>query len=46
MRIDQIISEAEEPVFSFELFPPKSDAGERVLGLALESLRQLGPAFV
>jgi methylenetetrahydrofolate reductase (NADPH) len=46
MRIDQIIAEAEEPIFSFEFFPPKSDAGERVLGLALESLRQLEPAFV
>jgi methylenetetrahydrofolate reductase (NADPH) len=46
VRIDQIISDAEEPVFSFEFFPPKSDAGERVLGLALESLRQLSPAFV
>jgi methylenetetrahydrofolate reductase (NADPH) len=46
MRIDQIISDADEPVFSFEFFPPKSDAGERVLGLALESLRQLDPAFV
>jgi methylenetetrahydrofolate reductase (NADPH) len=46
MRIDQIIEQAEEPVFSFEFFPPKSDAGERVLGLALESLRQLEPAFV
>src|SRR5665648_278327 len=46
MRIDQIISDAPEPVFSFEFFPPKSDAGERVLGLALESLRQLEPAFV
>jgi len=46
MRIDQIISEREEPVFSFEFFPPKSDAGERVLGLALESLRQLEPDFV
>ncbi len=46
MRIDQIIAEADEPVFSFEFFPPKSDAGERVLGLALESLRQLGPDFV
>jgi methylenetetrahydrofolate reductase (NADPH) len=46
MRIDQIIAEHEEPVFSFEFFPPKSDAGERVLGLALESLRQLGPDFV
>ncbi len=46
MRIDRILEEAEEPVFSFEFFPPKSDAGERVLGLALESLRQLEPAFV
>ena len=33
-------------MFSFEFFPPKSDAGERVLGLALESLRQLEPDFV
>jgi len=46
MRIDQILSEADEPIFSFEFFPPKSDAGERVLGLALESLRQLEPSFV
>ncbi len=46
MRIDQIIAETDEPVFSFEFFPPQSDAGERVLGLALESLRQLGPDFV
>jgi methylenetetrahydrofolate reductase (NADPH) len=46
MRIDQILEEATEPIFSFEFFPPKSDAGERVLGLALESLRQLAPAFV
>jgi methylenetetrahydrofolate reductase (NADPH) len=46
VRIDQVLTEAEEPVFSFEFFPPKSDAGERVLGLALESLRQLEPAFV
>jgi methylenetetrahydrofolate reductase (NADPH) len=49
MRIDQILEQArqdERPVFSFEFFPPKSDAGERVLGLALESLRQLEPDFV
>ncbi len=46
MRIDQILERADEPVFSFEFFPPKSDAGERVLGLALESLRQLAPDFV
>src|ERR1700748_128908 len=46
MRIDQILAEADEPIFSFEFFPPRSDAGERVLGLALESLRQLSPSFV
>ncbi len=46
MRIDEILEGAQEPVFSFEFFPPKTDAGERVLGLALESLRQLDPAFV
>ncbi|HWE15074.1 MAG TPA: methylenetetrahydrofolate reductase [NAD(P)H] [Solirubrobacteraceae bacterium] len=46
MRIDRIIEQAEEPIFSFEFYPPKTDAGERVLGLALESLRQLDPAFV
>ncbi len=46
MRIDQILEEADEPIFSFEFFPPKTDEGERVLGLALESLRQLEPDFV
>ena len=46
MRIDRIIEAAERPVFSFEFFPPRSDAGERVLGQALESLRGLSPDFV
>ncbi|MEA2212514.1 MAG: methylenetetrahydrofolate reductase [Solirubrobacteraceae bacterium] len=46
MRIDEILAQAEEPVFSFEFFPPKTDDGERVLGAALESLRQFEPDFV
>jgi methylenetetrahydrofolate reductase (NADPH) len=46
MRIDEILEHAQEPVFSFEFFPPKTDDGERILGLALESLRQLEPDFV
>jgi methylenetetrahydrofolate reductase (NADPH) len=46
VRIDRIIERAEQPVFSFEFFPPRTDAGERVLGQALESLRQLSPDFV
>lgn len=41
-----MLAGADRPLFSFELYPPKSDAGERVLGLALESLRQLDPDFV
>jgi methylenetetrahydrofolate reductase (NADPH) len=46
MRIDEILARADEPIFSFEFFPPKTDDGERVLGLALESLRQFEPDFV
>jgi methylenetetrahydrofolate reductase (NADH) len=46
MRIDEILAQAETPIFSFEFFPPRSDEGERVLGIALESLRQLDPDFV
>jgi len=46
VRIDRLLEKADEPLFSFEFFPPRSDAGERVLGLALESLRQLSPDFV
>jgi methylenetetrahydrofolate reductase (NADPH) len=46
MQIDEMLARAQEPVFSFEFFPPKSDEGERVLGIALESLRQLDPDFV
>ena len=36
MRIDEIIASSEEPVFSFEFFPPKTDEGERNLRAALE----------
>ncbi len=46
MRIDEILARDDDPVFSFEFFPPKTDEGERVLGIALESLRQLDPDFV
>ena len=46
MRIDEIIAEREEPVFSFEFFPPKDEDGERRLFEALEDLRELEPAFV
>ncbi len=34
------------PVFSFEFFPPKTDAGEAALWLAIRQLEALRPAFV
>ena len=46
MRIDQILATADEPVFSFEFFPPKTDEGEQNLRSALSALRELEPAFV
>jgi methylenetetrahydrofolate reductase (NADPH) len=46
MRIDEIIASSEEPVFSFEFFPPKTDEGERNLRATLETLRALEPDFV
>jgi methylenetetrahydrofolate reductase (NADPH) len=46
MRIDEILASADEPVFSFEFFPPKTDEGERNLRATLEALRALEPDFV
>jgi methylenetetrahydrofolate reductase (NADPH) len=45
VRIDEILANADEPVFSFEFFPPKTDDGERNLRTALEALRPLEPDF-
>lgn len=46
VRIDQILRESEEPVFSFEFFPPKTPEGERNLYEAVAKLRPLEPAYV
>ncbi|HEY4976992.1 MAG TPA: methylenetetrahydrofolate reductase [NAD(P)H] [Gaiellaceae bacterium] len=46
MRISEIISQSEQPVFSFEFFPPKSEEGERNLREAIEKLAPLEPSFV
>ena len=46
MRIDEIIATGEEPVFSFEFYPPKTDEGELSLRATLEALRRLEPDFV
>jgi methylenetetrahydrofolate reductase (NADPH) len=45
MRIDEILAGG-GPVFSFEFYPPKTEAGERNLYAALGELRALEPAFV
>ncbi len=45
MRIDELLA-APGPVFSFEFFPPKTEAGEQNLYTALGELRELGPSFV
>ena len=39
-------SERGEPVFSFEFFPPKNDAGVAALFESLRALRPLGPSYV
>ena len=46
MRIDELLAGSDEPVFSFEFFPPKTEQGEENLYNALEELRRLEPAFV
>ena len=45
MRIDEIIATSDEPIFSFEFFPPKSAEGEQNLRAALEALQPLEPSF-
>ena len=45
MRIDEILA-ADGPTFSFEFFPPKTEAGEENLHTALAELRSLDPSFV
>ncbi len=45
MRINEILT-AESPVFSFEFFPPKTEAGEQNLYRALDELKPLAPSFV
>ncbi|HTR72383.1 MAG TPA: methylenetetrahydrofolate reductase [NAD(P)H] [Solirubrobacteraceae bacterium] len=46
MRIPEILKAGAGPVFSFEFFPPKTEAGQRNLETALAELRTLEPAFV
>jgi len=46
MRIDERIAAGAEPSFSFEFFPPKTEAGEQNLETALSALSVLDPTFV
>jgi len=45
MRISELFA-APRPVFSFEFFPPKTDAGYRALYRVIGELKELDPAFV
>lgn len=45
MRIDRLFARG-EPLFSFEFFPPKDDAGAERLFETISALRELEPAFV
>jgi len=45
MRISQLYA-TRRPVFSFEFFPPKTDAGYRALFRTIEELKRLDPGFV
>ena len=46
MRIDELFTTADRPVFSFEFFPPKTDDGERNLERALHALGPQQPDYV
>ncbi|MDP9383972.1 MAG: methylenetetrahydrofolate reductase [NAD(P)H] [Actinomycetota bacterium] len=46
MRIDEALAGSDQPVFSFEFFPPKTPEGEQNLEDALAELVRLEPTFV
>jgi methylenetetrahydrofolate reductase (NADPH) len=46
MRITEILSREDRPVFSFEFFPPKTPQGEQDLDRALADLEPMEPDYV
>jgi methylenetetrahydrofolate reductase (NADPH) len=46
MRLDTVLEGRQQPIFSFEFFPPKTDEGVRQLFEAISHLRELEPTFV
>jgi methylenetetrahydrofolate reductase (NADPH) len=45
MRIPDLLAASDEPCFSFEFFPPKTEEGERKLLASVERLAELEPDF-
>jgi methylenetetrahydrofolate reductase (NADPH) len=45
VRIDQLLSTSDEPCFSVEFFPPKTDEGREALFETVDVLKQLDPAY-
>ena len=45
MRIAELYARGGAPVFSFEFFPPKTDAGFRSLYRTITDLKRLDPSF-
>ena len=46
MRIDTILANSADPLFSFEFFPPRTPEGEENLYAALRELQALQPSYV
>jgi methylenetetrahydrofolate reductase (NADPH) len=46
MKISELFADNARKVFSFELFPPKTDAGQATLERTIRELAELEPAFV
>jgi methylenetetrahydrofolate reductase (NADPH) len=46
MKISELFAEPRRKVFSFELFPPKTDAGRVTLERTIRDLAELQPAYV
>ena len=46
VRIDQLLSNRQQPSFSFEFFPPKTPEGEQKLFETVATLRDLEPTYV
>jgi methylenetetrahydrofolate reductase (NADH) len=46
VKISTLLAEGDRKLFSFELYPPKSDAGRAALERTIRDLAELSPAFV